>query len=94
MWKGEQMNSEYLPPAPIEVVTPNFRGVAQNFFTMPMHLLVDLKAAREEKKGDELLLMLDACEIAFTNHDMEKLQDLSINDFLLVVQAWVEQSHR
>lgn len=88
------MSLESLPPAPIEVITANFRGVAQNFFTMPMHLLMELKAAQEEKKGDELLLMVDACEIAFSDHDMEKLQDLSINEFLLVVQAWVEQSHR
>lgn len=88
------MTLEGLPPAPIEVSTPAFRGVAQNFFTMPVQLLVELKAAQEEKTGDEILLLLDAAELAFNEDDMERLEDLSINDFLLVVAAWVEQSHR
>lgn len=88
------MTLEGLPPAPIEVSTPAFRGVAQNFFTMPMQLLIELKAAQEEKTGDEILLLLDAAELAFNEDDMERLEDLSINDFLLVVAAWVEQSHR
>lgn len=88
------MTLEGLPPAPIEVSTPAFRGVAQNFFTMPVQLLVELKAAQEEKTGDEILLLLDAAELAFDEDDMERLEDLSINDFLLVVAAWVEQSHR
>jgi len=83
-----------LPPAPIEVTTPNFRGVAKNFFTIPMHLLMDLKFARQEQTGDEIMLLLDACEIAFSSEDMERLEDLSVNDFLLVVAAWVDQSHR
>ena len=88
------MTLEGLPPAPIEVSTAAFRGVAQNFFTMPVQLLVELKAAQEEKTGDEILLLLDAAELAFNEDDMERLEDLSINDFLLVVAAWVEQSHR
>lgn len=59
-----------------------------------MHLLMDLKFARQEQTGDEIMLLLDACEIAFEPDDMERLEDLSVNDFLLVVAAWVDQSHR
>jgi len=88
------MSLEGLPPAPIEVVTPAFRGVAQNFFTMPIQLLKELKQAQKEKQGDELLLLLDAAQLAFNADDMKRLEDLSINEFLLVVSAWVEQSHR
>jgi hypothetical protein len=84
------LNSYYaddLPP--VEVVTDKFRGVAKNFLTLPMKLLLDLKFAQAERDGSDLLLLFDACEMAFSEDDFERLQDLNIKDFLAVVNAWV-----
>jgi len=78
--------------APIEIITPQFRGVAQNFFSLPLYLFLDLKAAQHQKSGDELLILFDAAEQAFTELDMEKLEDLTITQFLEVMQCWVNAS--
>ncbi len=77
---------------PIEIITPAFRGVAQNFFSLPLYLFLDLKAAQHHKTGDELLILFDAAEQAFTDHDMEKLEDLSVTQFIEVMQSWVNAS--
>jgi hypothetical protein len=77
---------------PIEIITPAFRGVAQNFFSLPLYLFLDLKAAQHHKTGDELLILFDAAEQAFTEKDMEKLEDLTITQFLEVMQSWVNAS--
>jgi hypothetical protein len=79
---------------PIEISTPAFRGVAQNFFSLPLYLFLDLKAAQHDKTGDELLILFDAAEQAFTDHDMEKLEDLTLTDFIAVMQAWVNASQQ
>ena len=89
------LNSYYsddLPP--VEVVTDKFRAVAKNFLTLPMKLLLDLKFAQVERDGSDLLLLFDACEMAFSEDDFERLQDLNIKDFLNVVQAWVGWERR
>jgi hypothetical protein len=91
----EVMNNYYshdLPP--VEISTEHFRGVARNFFALPMKLLLDLKVAREDQDGSDFHLLLDACEMAFTEQDFEKLEDLSIREFLNVVQVWVAQSQK
>ena len=77
---------------PIEISTPAFRGVAQNFFSLPLYLFLDLKAAQHHKTGDELLILFDAAEQAFTEHDMNKLEDLTITEFIEVMQSWVNAS--
>ena len=77
---------------PIEIITPAFRGVAQNFFSLPLYLFLDLKAAQHHKTGDELLILFDAAEQAFTEHDMDKLEDLTITQFIEVMQSWVNAS--
>jgi hypothetical protein len=77
---------------PIEIITPAFRGVAQNFFSLPLYLFLDLKAAQHHKTGDELLILFDAAEQAFTEHDMDKLEDLSVTQFIEVMQSWVNAS--
>ena len=84
------LNSYYsddLPP--VEVVTDKFRAVAKNFLARPMKLLLDLKGAQLDQDGSDLLILYDACEMAFSPADFEKLQDLNIRDFLNVVRAWV-----
>jgi hypothetical protein len=89
------LNSYYsddLPP--VEVVTDKFRAVAKNFLTLPMKLLLDLKFAQVERDGSDLLLLFDACEMAFSEDDFERLQDLNIKDFLNVVNAWVGWERR
>jgi hypothetical protein len=89
------MNSYYshdLPP--VEIITDDFRGVAKNFFALPMKLLIDLKVARKDQDGSDFHLLLDACEMAFSEEDFNKIEDLSIQMFLQVVQVWVSQSQR
>jgi hypothetical protein len=53
-----------------------------------------LKFAQVERDGSDLLLLFDACEMAFSEDDFERLQDLNIKDFLNVVQAWVGWERR
>ncbi len=81
------MYSADLPP--VEVVTDKFRGVAKNFFTIPVALLFELKEAQVRQDGSDLLLLFDAAEIAFEAEDFDKMKELNIRDFLNVIQAWV-----
>jgi hypothetical protein len=78
--------------APIEIITPAFRGVAQNFFSLPTYFFLELKSAQNHKTGDELLILFDAAEQAFTEKDMERLEDLALTDFISVMHAWVNAS--
>ena len=81
------MQSQDLPP--VEVVYGDFRAIARNFFTLPIQLLMDLKQAQLDQDGSDLLLLFDAAEMAFSEADFERMKDLSIRDFLNVIQAWV-----
>jgi hypothetical protein len=81
------MYSADLPP--VEIVTDKFRCVAKNFFSLPVALLMELKAAQIREDGSDLLLLFDAAELAFEEDDFEKMKDLSIRDFLNVIHAWV-----
>jgi len=83
----KSMYSADLPP--VEIVTDKFRAVAKNFFSLPVALLMELKAAQIRQDGSDLLLLFDAAEIAFEEDDFEKMKDLSIRDFLNVIYAWV-----
>jgi hypothetical protein len=79
-------------PAPIEINHKQFRAVAQNFFTLPVSFIVDLKVAQELKTGDEILILFDAAEIAFSQHDFDELQDMNVRDFIDVMNLWVMKS--
>ena len=74
---------------PVEVKTDKFRAVAKNFFAMPIQLLMDLKAAQLDGDGSDILILFDACELAFEEEDFDRLSDLNIKDFIKVIQAWV-----
>ena len=79
-------------PAPIELSHKEFRAVAQNFFTLPVSFVVDLKMARDLQTGDELMILFDAAEIAFSERDFENLQDMNVRDFIDVMNLWVWKS--
>jgi len=79
--------SEDLPP--VEIVSGDFRATAKNFFTLPVKLLMDLKQAQLDQDGSDLLLLFDAAEMAFSEKDFERLQDMNIRDFLNVIYEWV-----
>ena len=79
---------------PVEVKTDKFRGVATNFFAMPIQLLMDLKAAQLDDDGSDILILFDACEFAFSEEDFERLSDLNIRDFVRVVHAWVSWNQK
>jgi hypothetical protein len=79
-------------PPPIELHHKDFRAVAQNFFTLPINIVADLKIAREMKTGDEILILLDAAEMAFTENDYDQLQDLNVQDFIRVMNLWLTKS--
>jgi hypothetical protein len=54
--------------------------------------VVDLRMAREMQTGDELMILFDAAEIAFTEPDFENLQDMNVRDFIDVMNLWVNKS--
>lgn len=87
MWKDQPTRVEDLPP--VEVVTDKFRGVAKNFFTMPIGMVIALKESQYEQDGTDILILYDAAEMAFSEADFDRLAELSIFDFIQVVQAWV-----
>ena len=74
---------------PVEVVCGDFRAVARNFFTLPVSLLIELKEAQMRQDGSDLLLLFDAAEICFSEDDFERMNDMTIRDFLNVITAWV-----
>lgn len=74
---------------PVEIVTPKFRGVAKNFFNLPVQILLDLKAAQVEQTGEEILILFDAAALSFSEEEFEKLQDLTIKEFLEVITKWI-----
>lgn len=74
---------------PVEINTPKFRGVAKNFFNLPIQTLIDLKAAQMAQTGEDLLILFDAAALSFSEKDFEKLQDLSIQEFLQVITSWI-----
>ena len=82
----------YMEPPPIELHHKDFRAVAQNFFTLPVSFVVDLKMARDLQTGDELMILFDAAEQAFNERDFEILQDMNVRDFIDVMNMWVAKS--
>jgi hypothetical protein len=81
-----------MDPPPIELHHNGFRAVAQNFFTLPVTFILDLRMAQEMKTGDELMILFDAAEVAFTREDFETLQDMSVRNFIDVMNLWVMKS--
>tara|TARA_Y100001973_G_C5071900_1_gene268005 strand:+ start:207 stop:509 length:303 start_codon:yes stop_codon:yes gene_type:complete len=73
----------------VEVQTDQFRGVAKNFYSLPVTMLLDLRAAQYSNDGSDLLILAEAAEFAFSPEDFERLQALGIGDFLTVLQAWI-----
>lgn len=86
-WKHTPTRVEDLPP--VEVVTDNFRAVAKNFFAMPIGLIIALKDSQYEQDGSDILILYDAAEMAFEEEDFDRLAEMSIFDFIQVMQAWV-----
>ena len=84
--------SEWSRTPPIEVVHGDFRAVAQNFFSIPVHLFVDLKLARETQSGDEVIILFDAAEASFSPKDFERLEDMTIRQFIDVMHEWISKS--
>jgi hypothetical protein len=80
-----------LPPF-VEVKTPNYRAVVDNFFSLPIGLLVALKEANLEQDGSDILILFDAAETAFTEEDFDRVQDLTISQFFDVIRQWVTAS--
>lgn len=77
---------------PVEIQTTHFRGVAQNFYNLPIHIFLDLKLAQMSGKGDDILVLFDAAEMAFDEQQFDALQDLSFKQFIEVIQQWVAKS--
>lgn len=77
---------------PIEIVTDRFRGTAQNFFTLPMHILIDLKEGQRDGNGEDFMVLIDAAAMAFGEKEFEALEDLPFNEFMQVVRQWVHKS--
>ena len=77
---------------PIEVVTDKFRGTAQNFYSLPVWVFMDLKQAQTEGKGEDLMVLMDAAALAFGEKEYEALTDLPFKEFMIAVRQWVDKS--
>jgi hypothetical protein len=76
----------------VEVQTSAFRGVASNFYHLPVSLVLALKQANMRGDGSDVLMLFDAAEMSFVADDFERLGDLSTKDFLDAIQQWVNVS--
>lgn len=77
----------------VEVETPNFRGVAKNFYLMPIAVLLAIKEANMRGDGSDILMLFDAAEVSFVADDFDRLGELSTKDFLDTIQQWVNASY-
>ena len=75
-------------PSHVEVVTAAFRGTAKSFYLLPIVMLADLRASQIAQDGGELLILFDAAEMSFAEEDFDRLSNLTISEFTLVVEAW------
>jgi hypothetical protein len=76
----------------VEVQTAAYRGVAQNFYHLPVSLILALKQANLRGDGSDILMLYDAAEMAFDDEDFRRLGDLSTKEFLEAIQHWVNAS--
>jgi hypothetical protein len=81
-----------LPPW-VEVRSEKFRGVAKNFYLLPIGVLLAIKKANQRQDGSDILMLLDAAEVCFAPEDFERLGDLTTKDFLNAIQQWVHVSY-
>ncbi len=77
----------------VEVRSEKFRGVAKNFYLMPIGVLLAIKKANQRQDGSDILMLLDAAEVCFDAEDFERLNDLTTKDFLNTIQQWVHVSY-
>jgi hypothetical protein len=77
----------------VEVRSEKFRGVAKNFYLMPVGVLLAIYKANERQDGSDILMLLDAAEACFDAEDFERLNNLVVNDFLNTIQQWVDVSY-
>ena len=80
-----------LPPY-VEIETEHYRAVVDNFFTLPVGLLIALRKARQQHDGTDIHILLDAAELAFQPEDFTRAQDLSITHFFDLIKVWVKNS--
>ena len=80
-----------LPPY-VEIETEHYRAVVDNFFTLPIGLLIALRKARQQQDGTDIHILLDAAELAFNPEDFTRAQDLSITHFFDLIRVWVKNS--
>jgi hypothetical protein len=85
-------NGRQLAPF-VEVQTSAFRGVAENFYQMPVSLVLAIKEANTRDDGSDIFIFFDAAEIAFTPEDFDRLQELNVKEFIEAIQAWVNASY-
>jgi hypothetical protein len=80
-----------LPPY-VEIETEHYRAVVDNFFTLPIGLLIALRKARQQHDGTDIHILLDAAELAFNPEDFTRAQELSITHFFDLIKVWVHNS--
>jgi len=80
-----------LPPY-VEIETEHYRAVVDNFFTLPIGLLIALRKARQQQDGSDIHILLDAAELAFNPEDFTRAQELSITHFFDLIRVWVKNS--
>jgi len=79
-------------PSYVEIETEHYRAVVDNFFTLPIGLLIALRKARQQHDGTDIHILLDAAELAFNPEDFTRAQELSITHFFDLIKVWVHNS--
>ena len=75
-------------PSHVEVVTAAFRGTAKSFALLPVSMVADIVASQIAQDNVHLLILFDAAEMSFAEEDFDRLSNLTISEFTLVVKAW------
>lgn len=75
----------------IEIDTPAFRAVAKSFLSLPHPIVLSaMRAMQSSDAVEQMSGVLKALEVALEPKDYARLQDLTVDQLVLVIQDWVE----
>lgn len=75
----------------IEIDTPAFRAVAKSFLSLPYPIVLQAMTAMQSPDATvQISGVIKALEIALEPKDYDRLQTLTVDQLVAVIQDWVE----
>lgn len=75
----------------IEIDTPAYRAVAKSFLSLPHPIVfAAMKAMQSTDAVEQMSGVLKALEVALDPKDYARLEELTVDQLIKVIQDWVE----